>query len=225
MTKRETLSTGDYTHVLWDWDGCLAKTLHLWVKHYTETFKEEGIQKTREEIIASMGFFRRDIQTWGYSLDEANRMVKKTHDRATPELSVVDLYPGAKETIRTLGERGIYQAIVTKSQLHIVKSAAVHHGIYPHLTTIIGGDSVAEHQQKPHREPVDAALRLMGGSAIKAVIIGDSGTDLRPALNAEIDSILYYPEANKEFYPVPAKEGGHPTHTIYDLREVLDLVA
>ena len=217
------MPTNSYSHVLWDWDGCLAKTLHLWVTNYAKTFEEEGIEKTREEIIASMGVFRRDIQTWGYSLKEANRIVKRTHDRAAPELRKVALYPHAKEVVRTLGLRGVKQAIVTKSQLHIVEPATRYHGIRRYLQTMVGGDSVHESQQKPHREPVEKALRILGGTAVRAIIIGDSGTDLKTAINAKIHSALYYPSENEEFYDLAELQKDNPTHTISDLREVINL--
>lgn len=225
MVDREKIADGNYTHVLWDWDGCLAKTLHLWVKHYTKTFQDEGIKKTRAEIVASMGIFRKNIQLWGYSLEEANRLVSLTHGRAAPELKEVGLYPRAVETVRRLGEMGIRQAIVTKSPRHIIEAATKHHKIDHFFDAIVGGDDVAEHHQKPHRFPVDAALRQLGGEDVRAVIIGDSHTDLLTAKNAEIDSVLYYPKENKEFYRLKELKKYRPTFVVRHLPDVPLLVA
>lgn len=40
-----------YTYILLDWDGCLAKTLDLWLEVYQQTFAEYNIFPEDKAII------------------------------------------------------------------------------------------------------------------------------------------------------------------------------
>ncbi|HEX8763332.1 MAG TPA: HAD family hydrolase [Candidatus Saccharimonadales bacterium] len=208
--------------IYWDWDGCIAKTIHLWIGEYTKTFEKEGIVKTRAEVISSNGAFLADIQSWGYSFAEAKCMVDATHARVVGQLPDAELYPGALETIQTLGARGYRQAIVTTSKQHYLQPALQRHGLEDHFQAIVAGDHV-EHG-KPHRESIDRAHTLLGGLASRGVLIGDSKKDLQTATNAGIPSILYYPPENEEFYSLHELRAYNPTYEVRDMAEIVPLI-
>lgn len=45
--------TKSYNFVLFDWDGCIAKTLDVWPTAQVESFKQYGIDVTFDEAIRS----------------------------------------------------------------------------------------------------------------------------------------------------------------------------
>lgn len=209
-------------NVYWDWDGCIKKTMHLWIAGYTKTFKREGIIKTRAEVISSNGTFLADIQSWGYPYSEAKRMVDTTHADVVEQLPDADFYPGAVETIRALGARGYRQAIVTTSKHHYVQPALERHELEDCFQAVVAGDHVE--RGKPHREPIDTAHTLLGGLASRGVLIGDSKKDLQTATNAGIPSILYYPPENEEFYKLGELRLYNPTYEVRSMAEIVPLV-
>jgi hypothetical protein len=44
------------------------------------------------------------------------------------------------------------------------------------------------------------------------------------AQKAGLDSILYFPSENREFYDLDKLKTGNPTYTITDLEEVVDII-
>jgi len=83
-------------------------------------------------------------------------------------------------------------------------------------------EDVANH--KPHAEPIERALELIGGDPTSAVMIGDSDKDLGAARNAGIDSILFAPPDHDEIYDAEHLASFDPTHTcrsFADVRRVL----
>jgi phosphoglycolate phosphatase-like HAD superfamily hydrolase len=210
-----------YTHILWDWDGNLARTLHVWLQAYRITLRENGFKLTDQQIAHSMGAFRQDLMTWGQSEAEANRIVGEAHARAVPQLPTVDLYPGGKEAVTTLSSLKIKQGIITTSKRAYVEPPLRHHGLQKYFGAIAAGD---EGKQKPDREPVDRLLQTLGGPIGSVAIIGDSWKDLATARNAGIDSILFYPAEHSLFYDLETLLEYEPTHVVSSLYDVPDIV-
>lgn len=77
---------------------------------------------------------------------------------------------------------------------------------------------------KPHPEPLEKALRLLGGTKTGAVMIGDSDKDLGAANNTGVDSILFYPSEHKKFYNLARLKQLNPTYVVDDFRQVLEIV-
>lgn len=224
-----------YDTVIWDWDDTLGMTLEEWVNGYAKVFaapspnNPEGsrIYATRQELIDSMGSFRRRIhEYWEQSSEIADQLVAEAHALVAPRLAEVQLYPNAKNTVLHLGDLGIRQAVATKSEREVVESAALFNNIHSALGAFVGGNEIDENKQKPHPESVKLAHRRLRVSMglVRAVIIGDSLTDLEMAKKAGLDSILYFPPENREFYDLDKLKTGNPTYTIENLEEVVDII-
>ena len=224
-----------YDTVIWDWDGTLGMTLEEWVKGYAEVFampssenpEEPRLHATRQELIASMGKFRRRIhEYWGQSPEVADLLVAEAHALVAPRIAEVQLYPNAEYTVRQLGGLGIRQAIATKSEREVVENAAYFNGIRYAFEAIVGGDELEEDKQKPHPESVQLLYRRMKihQGLVRAVVIGDSLTDLEMASRAGLESILYFPPENEEFYDFDKLRRGNPTYIIGDLEEAIDII-
>jgi len=223
MGNLEKQPANAYDAVLFDHDGCLVRTLDLWVDDYTKTFADNNIVKTREEIIASMGSFRADIESWGHSPDVANHLVAITHERVVRKLARVAVYPHVPSTLQELSELEVKMAVVTTSKRSYIEPPLTYHNIARHFDALVTAEDTIK--QKPDREPIDRARRLLGNTAVRrTIIIGDSHKDLQAAKNAGIDSVLYFPKENKEFYRRRDLEMYDPTYVITDMRELVDIV-
>src|SRR5688572_29672627 len=77
--------------------------LDEWVNGYAETFAEYGLIASQEELIESMGSFRRRIhEHWGQSKEIADMLVAPTHQRA--EIDSILYYPPENESFYDLNE-------------------------------------------------------------------------------------------------------------------------
>lgn len=213
-------SMKSYQYILLDWDGNLAKTLDIWLEACRTAVNSQGIQVTDEQIGASFGSFTTHMTKWGVTdphqaLAEADSIAKK-------KLPEVELYPDALEVLEQLREKGKQIALTTTSPHENIAHLLKKYDMERFFDAIVAANDVTHH--KPHPEPIEKALLLLGGTKDSAVMIGDSDKDLGAALNAGIDSILFYPDEHKKFYNIGTLIKLNPTHIVSDFKNILELV-
>ncbi len=209
-----------YQYILLDWDGNLAKTLDIWLDACRAVLEKQGLHKTDEEIAGSFGAFISHMREWGFA--DPEQALQEADDIARQKLPEVELYPDALEVLESLHGRGKRLALITTSWHANVEHLLEKHDIARLFDVVVAGDDVTHH--KPHPEPIEKALQLMGGSKEDAIMIGDSDKDLGAARNAGTDSILFYPDEHKKFYNLDTLRQLQPTHVVSDFREILRLV-
>ncbi|HSG90434.1 MAG TPA: phosphoglycolate phosphatase [Pseudomonadales bacterium] len=94
------------------------------------------------------------------------------------------VYPGIAETLATLRERGIPMACVTNKYETLARRLLDAIGIGSYFPVVIGGDTLSV--RKPDPEPLFEACRRSDRSPGRALMIGDSKTDVDAARNARI---------------------------------------
>lgn len=99
-----------------------------------------------------------------------------------PELM---LYSGANELIRYLSENNIKTAIVTASPRPYCQRVLDHFGLK--VDTTVCYHDTANH--KPHPEPINKALSLLGVDNNRAIAIGDAHKDIVAAKSAGVVSV------------------------------------
>lgn len=209
-----------YKYILLDWDGNLAKTLDIWLEAFREVLESQGIHKSDNEIAMSFGQFPKYAENWGVA--DGEQAMQDTDAIAKQRLPKVDLYPDALEVLQKLHETGRKLALISTSHRHNITDLLTSHAIDGYFDAIVSGDETTNH--KPHPEPLEIGLKLLGGSKATAVMIGDSDKDLGAAQNAGIDSILFYPEEHKKFYDLEELKSHNPTHIVEDFKEILMIV-
>jgi phosphoglycolate phosphatase len=90
------------------------------------------------------------------------------------------LYPKVAETLALLSNK--QKAIVTSKEVRFTKIILDHFDIARYFDAIVGGDTTPA--RKPDPRPVLEAVRLLGGSAADAVMIGDSENDINAGRGA-----------------------------------------
>jgi phosphoglycolate phosphatase len=89
-------------------------------------------------------------------------------------LNTTALYPNVAETLGHFRHKR--KAVVTSKEARFTHQMLDHFGIAQHFDAIVGGDTVPA--RKPDPWPVREAIKLLGGAAADAVMIGDSENDV-----------------------------------------------
>ncbi|MET4695581.1 phosphoglycolate phosphatase [Endozoicomonas lisbonensis] len=97
------------------------------------------------------------------------------------------LYPGVKDFLQAMADKGVKQAVVTnKSEIFTEKLLKLM-GIDHFFEISLGGDSLDE--QKPHPLPLLHAIKKAEASPDTALMIGDSSNDIKAARAAGVKVI------------------------------------
>lgn len=94
------------------------------------------------------------------------------------------LYPGVREGLEALRRDGYRLACVTNKPEALAVTLLHQLNLSGLLPVVVGGDTTAE--RKPSALPLFHALRQLGCEADRAVMIGDSATDIAAARNAGV---------------------------------------
>jgi pyrophosphatase PpaX len=103
------------------------------------------------------------------------------HDR------LLRAYDGVPEMLRSFAAAGHPMALVTSKGDELAKRALAHVGLQETLTTVVGYDSCTRH--KPHPEPVERALALLGAAPEDAIFVGDSPHDVESGRAAGVYTV------------------------------------
>jgi phosphoglycolate phosphatase len=95
-------------------------------------------------------------------------------------LDTTQLYEGVTETLEYFKDKR--KAVVTSKEARFTHFLLDHFGIAHHFDAIVGGDTVPA--RKPDPAPVLEAIKMLGGAAQEAMMIGDSETDVEAGRNA-----------------------------------------
>lgn len=207
----------NYQYILFDWDGCMAKTLAIWMKAYKEVFAEYN-QSPEEKEIALKAFGNWDGPVL-FGIKDADSFMKKVVKKVNENYPTLELYEGVKTTLQTLKEHDKKIALLTSSVESMVKASLKRQDLTEYFDVVLTAESVTKH--KPDPEIVEKALNGMGGNKDAAIIMGDSKSDLGAAQNAGIDSILFYPQENHIFYHLDQLKEYNPTYIVTEFKESL----
>lgn len=210
----------NYKYLLFDWDGCLAKTLDVWMVGYKATFPQYGLNPSEEEIVEKC--YGRWDGPKNFGIEDFVGFYDKMMPVIRPRLETVALYPEVKETLEALKKLGKKMAVLSTSERNYVEKAIQRNGLQGYFETSLFGDEVTKH--KPDPEPVFKTLEKLKADPLDSVMVGDSDKDVLAARNAGIDSVLYFPEENKKIYREEDLLKLKPTYTIYQFNQLLKIV-
>jgi pyrophosphatase PpaX len=202
--------------VFFDWDGCLADTLGIWMELYKRSLAKRNIQAEERAIVRELfndwaGPARFGVEDTGAFAGEIIRGLEQ-------RVATVTLNPNVRSVLEGLRQRGKRTAILTGSKRSFVKPVLSREGIDSLVDLLVCLDDVRQH--KPHPEAVYKALDSMGISQEQAIMVGDSIKDIEMGKNAGIATVLYFPVKNRGFYDPEWLLSCHPDFTIHDFREL-----
>ncbi|HSW99983.1 MAG TPA: HAD-IA family hydrolase [Patescibacteria group bacterium] len=212
----------EYDVYLFDWDGTLARTLEVWSQGIHATALEYGLDVAYEDMGKHLGDLRWPLM---YGLPEArlDQFLQDSGKAVYSLLPGVQLYDDAAEVLKLLKQRGKLLALVTTSNRAEVESAmgdrAALRNVFDLMVT---RNDVTKH--KPDPEGIHHALKGLGVSKDRALMLGDTEKDIKAACGAGIDSLLYYPDSHEKIYDLAYLQSFKPTYTVHSWRSFLDTV-
>ena len=176
--------------ILFDLDGTLIDSIELILgaaRHAFDGFA--GRAPTDEDWRAGIGRPLQTVLREVASDDaEAARLFGRYrayqlehHDR------LIQPYEGIVDTVHWLSGAGHSMALVTSKSDWMAVKALVLVGLDRLIPTIVGCDTCLNH--KPHPEPVERALALLGASADNAIFVGDSPHDVESGRAAGVMTV------------------------------------
>jgi pyrophosphatase PpaX len=211
----------EYHYVLLDWDGNLAKTLDVWLEACRIPLKKRGLDLSDEEIATCFGVPIERFSEWGIKdVDEAISEMDALAKKFLPE---VELYPDAMFVLETVKNSGKKMALITTSFREVVIPILDKYNMLHYFDVIVANEDTKKH--KPDPEPIEKAIKLLGGDKDRAIMVGDSDKDIGAAVNAGIDSALFYPPEHRKYYNLDELKKHLPTYILTDFRKLIEVVS
>lgn len=188
----------DVKGVLFDLDGTLVDTLPglaQLVNQMRQDFDKPPLSEEKVGLYIGKGMMNLIHRTMTDSMDGkvldnifnlAVHSMSKHIEAGKYDKGV--LFPGVKEALSKLKERGYKLAIVTNKPFEMSKETIKSCGLEGVFDVVVGGDSAS--RPKPAKEPIDMACQMLGLSAKEVIMIGDSGNDSAAAKAADVRSLL-----------------------------------
>jgi pyrophosphatase PpaX len=206
--------------ILFDLDGTILDTNELIIESFLHALKGYVAPDfSREHIIPKMGTpLNEQLQEFS-GLEDVTPLVAAyrevnlgRHDELVRE------FPYVGEVLGNLRRSGIRLGVVTTKIRLTTEKGLKYVGIYDHMEAIVTIDDVTN--PKPHPEPVQRALELLGAKPEETLMVGDSTVDIASANAAGTVSVGVAWSLKGE---AKLLEAG-ARHVIHDMRDLYDLV-
>jgi pyrophosphatase PpaX len=165
--------------ILFDLDGTLIDSVRLILDSYHHALASHGLPpRTDEEWLRGVGTpLSVQLAEWGDDPGTLEALIAsyreynlKHHDR------MVTVYPGVVEAIEALKADGLATGLVTsKNRQGALRGLALAR-LEQLMDVLVCADEVDN--PKPHPEPVERAVALLGASPATTVYVGDSIHDM-----------------------------------------------
>jgi HAD superfamily hydrolase (TIGR01509 family) len=197
------VAPGPIEAVVFDMDGVLVDTEHLWDEVREELTEEWGGRYTPEAQEAMMGMSSLE---WSRYLHEVvglreppgvinEEVVRRMLDRYETDLPVV---PGAVKAVQRLAAAGLRLALASSSNRELIDAVLRRLDLTPYFEVTVSSEEVA--RGKPAPDVYLEAARRLGVPAARCVAIEDSASGIRAAHAAGMRVVAY---PNRHYPPPP----------------------
>lgn len=206
--------------IIFDIDGTLASTNELIMASFNHVAQKYlNKQFTWEEIHSLFGPTENVIL-----LD----MMKENFERARSDYyefyteqhdTMADIYPGIKEIIAKLKEKGVLLSVYTGKGRESSEITLKKLGVFEFFDMIVSGDDIEG--QKPSRDGVDMFITRYNLNRDKVIMIGDAPADIKAARNSgiKVASVVWDSYAKEK---VLSMESDYVFHTVEELDSFLN---
>jgi pyrophosphatase PpaX len=209
-----------YRHILFDWDGTLAKTLDIWLISLSNALQKRNYSFSDTEIGANYELFRKRFEAKGYT--GADDIINEALNEANKNVLNVELYSSAVDTLEMIHNSGRKIGLVTTSTHGQIDPLLKHFRLVDLFDSVICADDTK--MQKPDPEPILKAMQILGATHDSTILIGDSQKDILAAHGAGISSMLFYPKSHEKFHDIEMLKSLDPTYVIHSLKEINKII-
>ena len=207
--------------VLFDLDGTLIDSVRLILDSYHHTLATHGLPaRSDEEWLRGVGTpLTTQFAEWRDDRGTVEAMIAtyreynlKHHDR------MVTVYPGIVDAVRGIRETGARTGLVTsKNRLGAMRGLTLVR-LEAMMDVMVCADEVTN--PKPHPEPVERAMALLGADPATTVYVGDSIHDMQSGRAAGVRTVavLWGPFGRSHL------EGAKPDYWVETPGELVELV-
>jgi pyrophosphatase PpaX len=176
--------------VLFDLDGTLIDSIELILGAMRHAFTGfAGDAPTDEQWRAGIGIpLQTALRQYAPDDAEVDRLFGRYREyQLEHHDQLVRAYDGIVELVRDLAQAGHPMALVTSKSDWMAVKALVLVGLDALIPVVVGCDTCVNH--KPHPEPVERALALLGASPDNALFVGDSPHDVQSGRAAGVFTV------------------------------------
>jgi phosphoglycolate phosphatase len=210
--------------IVYDLDGTLADTAEDLVATVNHLLGREGLAPLPVESAGSLlgagarALIKGGFAAAGRSLDPPEIEALFAEYLRYYEVHIVDrtrLYPGVDEALAAFAQAGWRQAVCTNKIESLARLLITKLGIAERFAFVCGQDTFGV--AKPDPKPLLETIAASGGSRQRAIMVGDSETDIQTARAAGVPVIAVdFGYANR-----PVKELG-PDRVISHFGQLMD---
>lgn len=208
-----------YKYILFDWDGCLAKTLNIWFNSSKDLLTKNSIKFVDDQITKGFGDWE-FAKKLGVSDNDAFN--KELVSVVNEKLKSVELYDGVTKILKNLVTRNKKLALVTTGIKECVIPALQKYDLFNLFDFVLTAENVKKH--KPDPEVVYKAMELLGADRDETLIIGDGPKDIAAGKAAGITTVSFYPKDNERYYSESDIKSYGADFVINDLLELIKIV-
>lgn len=171
-------------NVVFDIDGTLIDTEKAYMNALLKVLNEQrGLSFTYDQVVAIYGITGVDgLKQLGFKDDEIPSLVQDWY-AAFPEFeSLVGIFPGIINTLKTLPQYQVELGIVTSKTRDEFDAAFEPIGLLPYFKNVITSSDTTKH--KPDPEPLLKMVEISKIPAKETLYIGDTRFDLETAKSA-----------------------------------------
>jgi len=210
-----------YSSVIFDWDGTLGMTLHLWLEAYKSELKKLGYDLPDKIIIADF-FYEHSKTVVKYPDIDFNAFMERVRHYMISHVTHMKLYSEAYLSLEILQKNNIILTLVSSSPRKLLEEVLELTDLAKFFSAISGFDDIMKH--KPDPEPFLNIIEIGKLDPKHTIVIGDSQHDITAAKAIGIDSCLFLPQENKIFYDFEKLKKSDPTCIVENLKDFADLV-
>ena len=175
--------------ILFDLDGTVIDSTEAILESFHNSFRHYNVKAPSDEAIKALIGHPLDEMYRSFGVDEAEvwdyvHTYKEHYQKIACQKTV--LLEHAREAIELASSFARLGIVTTKTGKYS-QEIMEHFGLMPYFETLIGREHVEN--PKPHKEPVEKALKAMSTSKDNVWLIGDTQMDIYCANNAGIEHI------------------------------------
>jgi pyrophosphatase PpaX len=207
--------------VLFDLDGTLIDSIRLILDSYHHTLQMHGLPaRSDDDWLRGVGTpLKVQFAEWEQDPAALDALIAtyreynlRNHD------AMVTVYGGVVDAVREIRAAGLKTGLVTSKNRHGAMRGLSLVGLETAMDVLVCADDVVN--PKPHPEPVEMAVRLLGADLESTVFVGDSIHDMHAGRAAGVRTVavLWGPFGRSHL------EGATPDYWITEPRELVALV-